>query len=142
MRKESKFSKIFRRDEIVRKKIVAAGFATFCVSVIFWPIMIIGELLNNEVTFGEVKYSLILIGLNLLLFIFALFLTLVAKKKHFNNFSALVLTAAVSVYFAIDMYKQGIQTWWLLIIGLGFIIVFTFVLIKYLFKGLSEDLYE
>lgn len=81
MRRQSKFDKIFKRDEILRSQISIAGFVAFGVSILFWPITIISEFLNKEITFIVAKYALSLVGLNLLVFLGALFILTIAKKE-------------------------------------------------------------
>lgn len=142
MKKESKFSKLFRRDEIFRNTIFIAGFVIFVVSTLFWPITIGGELLNKEVTFIEVKYSLKMIGVNFIFFLFILFNLLISKKKHFNEKAALVITNIGSLYIGIRLYLEKLEPFWLFLSSWIFLTLIIFIVVKFIFKQLSESLLE
>ena len=142
MKKESKFSKLYRRDEILRNNISIAGFVAFSTSVIFGSIEILTALISNQTTFIEAKSGLTMIRTSLLVFLGALFMLTIAKKEHFNKRSALLVTFIASTYFAISLYMQGLGPWWFFLFGWALLTWITYKVVKFIFEDISKSFFK
>lgn len=140
MKKENKLFKKLKRDEIFQKNISNAGFVVFLTLIVFAPIVIITSLINNEMAFVEVKYTLTMIGISVLAFFGCIFLLQFAKREYFNKTVALALTAIASIYSGVRLFMNGLDNWWLFLIAWAIITVVIFNVVKIIFAQIIETL--
>lgn len=141
MKKESKLARLFKRDEILRNNLITAGFAAFLITTMFGSIEVLFDFLNNEIALDTAKYGFGIIGTSLLVFLGAVFMFTKAKKEHFNKRSVLLVSFIASVYFAIELYQEG-MVWWGLLFGWAILTWMAYSMIKFCFKDISKSFFE
>lgn len=137
MKRESKFNKVWKRDEILRNKVSYAGFAAFAISVLFWPIEIVGSYFNSEVNSAMMMYALSFVGKGLVIFLGMLFLLTIAKKEYFNRQTALSTTFLGTAYSGYLLHSENAELW-VLLVGLVLVALLLYKATNLIFKGIHD----
>lgn len=130
--------KLSLKREGLQNDILTLGLFVFVIITTFWLIDIVFGLLSDSMNFSEIKYVLLLIRDYILWFVLALLYILIAKKKQFNNQSAIGFTALGSLYTAVKLYMADLGAIWILIVEWIIITMAIYNIVRIIFSRLSK----